>query len=227
MRRPDGTWIKPPPPYAPIQSNGNNWEISNSKLYRMWYGISRANCTTAPARFDFCHGTSAHLNANRIYHCNLSDTRAIHQIMTPKKPRPNSSLFQCNEIVLLFQFFFRDLFVRLISVFQLLKKNNFCCVFAIFIIFDIDAWHSNRVRVLIPFVYFHLHLRTQRQWTVIIWTISFARSRAKDQATFTVYHNLFTHFTNYQSHKMHRPKRSIWIETSTRRSQASHLTTPH
>lgn len=25
MRRPDGTWIKPPPPYAPIQSNGNNW----------------------------------------------------------------------------------------------------------------------------------------------------------------------------------------------------------
>lgn len=108
------------------------------------------------------------------------------------------------------------------------KKNNFCCVFAIFIIFDIDAWHSNRVRILIPFVYFlSFHLRSQRQWTVIIWTISYARSRAKDQATFIVYHNLFTHFTNYQSHKMHRPKRSICIETTTRRSLASHLTTPH
>lgn len=45
---------------------------------------------------------------------------------------------------------------------------------------------------------------SQRPSTVTIWTISYARSRAKAQATFIVYRNLFTHFINYRMHRVLR-----------------------
>lgn len=45
---------------------------------------------------------------------------------------------------------------------------------------------------------------SQRPSTVTIWTISYARSRARVRATYIVYRNLFTHFINYRTHRVPR-----------------------
>lgn len=175
------------------------------------------------------------MNANRIYHCNLNDTRAIRSNMSStKKNHSQFNLLLCDKIAFAFSLFVPNsknsisfgCFVVPCScvcinlyLWAANKKNLFHLMLAIFINFDIDAWQFNRIRILIPFFFcstailfipiFFLYL--QRPWTVIIWTISSAHNQAKVQATFIVYHNLFIHFTNYQLHKMHKPKVYIFL----------------